>query len=165
MSPELLPSDLSEWVALGAVLFAGGQFVYAPRRDLGSVTLGLAGSAGVLSMPEGSTFVAIALTTALLIATAAWFRAGRHGVGRPALNGLAVATVSTCALAPMWLPALDPNLDSQQLQNILLMPCLFVTMFCGLLALERPGPRRTRIHWIGRIHIEEPEPPVSEAPS
>ena len=86
MPVALNPTGLPEWVGLCAALFSVVQLVFAPRRDLGSVTLGIAGAALILSMPEGSTYVAVAVAIALFVAAAAWFRAGKHGVGRPALN-------------------------------------------------------------------------------
>lgn len=157
MTATLLPTDLPEWVAMIAALFAVVQAVYAPRRDLGPMTIGLGGSALMLSLPAGSAYVAIALTVSLAIAAAAWTRAGRHGVGRPALNGAALATVAICGLVSLWLPDVAPSLDLQRVLDVLLMPCLLVTVVGGVLALERPGPRRTRVHWIGKIAIEEPE--------
>ncbi len=158
MTPELLPADLPEWVAMAALLFALAQGVWASHRDLGPITVGMAGSALILSLPEISAYVAVAVTTTLLIAALSWFRAGRHGVGRPALNGAALATVAVCGLVPAWLPAVAPGADLQRVLDVLLMPCLMITVVGGFLALERPGPRRTRVHWVGKIPIEEPPP-------
>jgi len=161
MTPDLLPADLTEWMAMCVVLFAVAQGVYAPKRDLGPATIGLAGSTLILSLPLGSVYVAVALTVAGFIAAFAWVRAGRHGVGRPALNGAALATVAISALVPIWLPEVAPNLDPQRARDVLLMPCLLVSVVGLVLALERPGPRRTRVHWVGKIPIEEPPPPPS----
>jgi hypothetical protein len=133
------------------------HFALASRRDLGSVTLGLAGCALLLIEPDSTLYVGTGLTLTAVISAAAWVRGSRHGVGRPGLNGLALGTVALAALTPLWLPALSPSLPMEDLRAALLMPCLFAGLMGGVLALERPGPRHIRVHWIGRIPIETPE--------
>jgi hypothetical protein len=61
----------------------------------------------------------------------------------------------TGAFVPVWLPAVAPEVDLHQTLDMLLMPCLLIAVIGGVLALERPGPRRTRVRWVGKIPIEE----------
>ncbi|MBT3224082.1 MAG: hypothetical protein HN348_33860 [Proteobacteria bacterium] len=136
--------------ALITVFCALMQLFAASRRDLGPMTIGLVSAVLVIARPPGAEVAAL-LVIAALVAALAWARAAAHGVGRPALNGVALAVGMVAGLSPYW--TLPMGWEETNIARVAVIPCLLIAAMGGILAAERPGPRPTRTRWYGRVPV------------
>jgi hypothetical protein len=134
-------------IAGAAAASAAMQWIFARRRDLGPFTLGLGGAALALGgeRPE----IAASCSAVAVLAAIAWLRAGKGGVGRPGLVGVALAAAVIGGLARVWVH--DSRVGGAAAVGIAVIGAA-----PGLVALERPGPRRRAVRWVGRIPVEGP---------
>lgn len=139
-----------EWIAAAALVVAALQLILASWRDLGPVTVGLIGATGALAVPVADPAVRVHLAAATIAATglasAAWVRGSRNGVGRPALTGAALlgaVAASACSWAIPGGPLVALAVGSGTLGAVL-----------GLAALDRAAPRTARPRWYRVVPVE-----------
>jgi len=149
------------WVALLAAAGAVVQLAAASRRDLGAIPIAAGGAALVLA-GQGSPLLGGALGVAAVVAAVAWARAAAHAVGRPEVNGLVLAVVVLAASARGWAPTVVPGVPDDAVRGAAVAPCVLAGVLGVVLALERPGPRRSRPP--ARIHVPVVEEPGDGAP-
>ena len=114
------------------------------------MTIGLVSAVLVMARPP-TPEVAALLVVGAMLAALAWVRAAAHGVGRPELNGVALAVGLVAGLAPHWAPFV--GMEGTQIARVAVIPCLLIAAMGGILAVERPGPRATRTRWYGRVPV------------
>lgn len=147
------------------MLLAAAQWLAAPWRDLGVLTLTAAGATLLLARGIPSSGAAALLVVAAALAAVAWNRGARHGVGRPGLDGVGVAVAAIAAVGPWVLPQVVPPGPRERLVELLVV-LLGLTAAVGLpLALERPGPRHRRPRWFRRVPVVEHAPGARGEPT
>ena len=139
-------------MGLIALASACAQWLVAPHRDLGVVTIALAGASVVLAAPFTAPEAAV-LGAVALVAALGWRRAARHGVGRPGLVGVGLLVAVGASGAMVWMPELI-GVSAERVGAVGLGLCLLTATLGFTLALERPGPRRRRPHWYRTVPIE-----------
>lgn len=147
--------SVSEIAGAVAVLTGAVQLGLAGWRDLGVVTLCAAGTALLLARGAPTVWTVGLVVVAVLLAAGAWNRGARHGVGRPGLAGVGLA-VGVLAVTVPWAAGslVPPPLKERMVEVAVVLVGL--TASVGLaLAMERPGPRRTRQRWFRRVEIVE----------
>ena len=150
---EIAPSlGTAEWLGVVALVWAAVQFLVAARRDVGAMTVGLVGIS-VMMAAVPTSFLALTLLGSLLLAVLAWVRAGSNGVGRPAVNGVAILIAAVCGSIRWWWPLIGGSVPVDRAVSVALVPCALVISVAGVLALERPGPRRSRPRWYRKVPI------------
>ena len=135
--------------ALAAVLLGAVQCVLSRWRDLGPLTVGAGGVAVVL---QASPDVLGAVGVAAVLAAFGWARGGRRGVGRPALDGLALgAAVVAGAVAAV---AIRAGLDEPTVRATAAAAVGLAAVVLGGLSVQAarvgiPPPR-----WTGEVPVE-----------
>lgn len=140
----------AEWTVAAALVAASVQLILASWRDLGAVTIGLIGASTVLAAgvddPPARMRLAVGIVAATALASGAWARGSRHGVGRPSLVGAALlgaVAAGACSWAIPGVPAAALAVGSGALGAVL-----------GLAALDRAAPRGARPRWYRVVPVE-----------
>lgn len=155
-------SSPSVVVAAAALWVAALQLILAHRRDLGPFTLCLVGIAAVLGLAEARArpelWAGIAAT--MLVASLAWARGGRLGVGRPELNGLVLGiSVAACAVSVFAGPLLQQRgliVAEGTIEIAVACSLGLLGVLAGTLSLWRPRAGLPPIRWVGEIEVEGP---------
>ncbi len=152
LSSPIPPPLLLTGLAVGVALL---QLILARWRDLGPATVGLAGMALVLGLPQPALEVVGGLGLSLGIASAAWARGGRRGVGRPALVGLVIGGAAVAAVA---VPLLDGRVPvpAERLRLAAASALGLLALLAWGFALMRARPAVPPPRWVGPVTVEEP---------
>lgn len=131
------------------------QLLLSGWRDLGPATIVSAGMVAILlPVPQ----ILLVLVASALLATLAWARSSRKGVGQLPLDGLAlaVALAPPLAVSPLQEHVPDARVVLASAQGAMGAALL-------ALALRRPSALRVQTRWVGSIPVQGP-PPRKEAP-
>ena len=125
------------------------QLIVARWRDLGALTIGLAGLtlAAARFYNCDPAVVGGTLTVAAVLAAAAWIRGARNGVSRLGIDGFVLSAMTGLVTAIDWAPAWISRADV--LWPTIVGAGAFLSLVGGLSALERPGFRPQR-PWVRR---------------
>lgn len=150
--------SVSEIAGAVAILAAAVQLGVASWRDLGVVTLCVSGTALLLARGTPSLWAVGFVVVAVILAAVAWNRGARHGVGRPGLVGVGLVVGLLVAIVPWGIGSLVPPPLKERIVEVAVVMVGLTTSVGLALALERPGPRRTRKRWFRRVEIVEHPP-------
>lgn len=153
-----LPETPSQIAAVVALVIGGVQWLAAPWRDLGVLSLAACGAALVLARGEPGLYALVTILLAIVLAGLAWARGARSGVGRPGLDGLGLIVGAAAVIVPLLLRDRLPPPAAERLVEGALVACGLVGAVGLSLALERPGPRRQRPRFFRRVPVVERPP-------
>jgi hypothetical protein len=132
------------------------QAVLARWRDLGPLTVAIGGAALLIALPRPALPVLGLVAAAALLASVGWARGAARGVGRPALDGLAVAGA---VVAGALVAALPPYAPAVVVKAAAIGALVLLGALATGLALERPGGARAGVRWVGEIPVRGPDVP------
>lgn len=150
----LSPAWIAALVAVGLALL---QLLVARWRDLGPLTVAAVAVAFLLMDEAPDPRVLLASTVAVGVASVAWARGSRRGVGRPAVTAVVVAAAMAGHTARELLPGQVPLPDAR-LQQMVVVGVGFVGVVMGAVALTRARPGYPPPRWMGEIPVQGPRP-------
>ncbi|HHO53750.1 MAG TPA: hypothetical protein ENK18_23480 [Deltaproteobacteria bacterium] len=161
-------SSPSVFVAAAAVWVALLQLILAGWRDLGPFTLCLAGIAVVSGLPEPSLELWGGICAAMLVASLAWARGGRRGVGRPDLDGLVlgigVAACVAVVLGDTLVQQRGWSVPGGAVPATAACSLGLLGLLAGTLSLWRPRTGRPLVRWVGEIPVSVPGDTPGDGP-